>query len=172
VVDRIAFEPRLPGTKLDALGAVRYGHAAKLFVPLSAPAPAGAVMNVSERYWCWTQTGADGAAMPAVSCFAGSAAALEELGVAEGPPRWLESLARLRPDLELEPDRAVLSTWDDDPWVRAAYSISPGPGLAEALIEPSGPLAFAGEHAGGRFNGLMEGAIRSGREAARRLLAS
>jgi monoamine oxidase len=66
----------------------------------------------------------------------------------------------------------VLSTWDDDPWVAAAYSISPGPGLAEALIEPAGPLAFAGEHAGGAFNGLMEGAIRSGREAARRLLAA
>ena len=35
-----------------------------------------------------------------------------------------------------------------------------------ALAEPVGPLAFAGEHIGGRFNGLMEGAIRSGRAAA------
>jgi monoamine oxidase len=172
VVDRIAFEPELPTAKREALSAVRYGHAAKLFVPLGAPAPPGAVMNVPERYWCWTQTGTSGEAVPAVSCFAGSAAALDRLRLADGPERWLESVARLRPDLELEPERALLSTWDDDRWVRAAYSISPGPGLAEALIEPAGPLAFAGEHAGGAFNGLMEGAIRSGREAARRLLAA
>jgi monoamine oxidase len=171
VVDRIQFEPSLPAAKGAALEAVRYGHAAKLFVPLSEPASPSAVMNVGERYWCWTQAGAGGEAMPVVSCFAGSAAALERLEVEYGPDGWLESLAALRPELALEPDGAVLSTWDDDPWVRAAYSISPGPGLAEKLLEPAGPLAFAGEHAGGAFNGLMEGAIRSGREAARRVLA-
>jgi monoamine oxidase len=171
VVGRIDFEPGMPAAKRKALASVRYGHAAKLFVPLSEPVPPGAVMNVPERYWCWTQTRAGGDPLPVVSCFAGSARALERLEVATGPDRWLESLAALRPDLALEPDRAVLSTWDDDGWVGAAYSISPRPGLAESLIERVGPLAFAGEHAGGRFNGLMEGAIRSGHEAARRLLA-
>jgi monoamine oxidase len=170
VVDRIGFEPALPAAKREAFGAVRYGHAAKLFVPLSEPAPPSAVMNVPERYWCWTQTGACGEAMPVVSCFAGSAAGLERLEVADGPGRWLESLAALRPDLAFQPEGAVLSTWDDDRWVGAAYSISPGPGLAEALLEPVGPLGFAGEHAGGAFNGLMEGAIRSGVAAARRTL--
>ena len=125
-------------------------------------------MNVPERYWCWTQTGADGRPVPVVSCFAGSAAALEHLAVADGPrpQRWLESLATLRPDLSLEPDGAVLSTWDDDPWIGAAYSIAAGPELTAALAEPVGPLAFAGEHMGGTFNGLMEGAIRSGQAAA------
>jgi monoamine oxidase len=172
VVDRIEFSPELPAGKLEALRSVRYGHAAKLFVPLSHPAPPGAVMNVPERYWCWTQTGADDQPTPVVSCFAGSAAALERLAVADGPQRWLESLAALRPDLAVESDGAILSTWDDDRWVRAAYSISPRPALAEALSEPVGPLAFAGEHLGGRFNGLMEGAIRSGRDAAKRLLAT
>jgi monoamine oxidase len=171
VLGRIRFTPSLPAAKLEALAAVRYGHAAKLFVPLSEPAPPGAAMNVLERYWCWTATGAGGEAMPVVSCFAGSAQALERLGVAEGPGRWLESLRALRTDLALEPDRAILSTWDDDRWVGAAYSISPRPGLAEALSEPVGPLAFAGEHIGGRFNGLMEGAIRSGIRAAQELLA-
>ena len=40
-------------------------------------------MNVPERYWCWTATGADGEPLPVVSCFAGSTAALERLEVAE-----------------------------------------------------------------------------------------
>jgi monoamine oxidase len=172
VVDRIEFSPALPAPKLEALRAVRYGHAAKLFVPLRERAEAGAVMNVPERYWCWTALGAGRRAMPVVSCFAGSAAALERLAVGDGPQRWLESLAALRPDLSLEPDGAVLSTWDDDPWVAAAYSISSVPEHTAALAEPVGPLAFAGEHMGGAFNGLMEGAIRSGRRAATQLLAA
>ena len=166
VIGRIEFEPALPTAKRDAFARVRYGHAAKLFVPLREPAPVGAVMNVPERYWCWTATGPDEETMPVVSCFSGSPAALEHLGVAEGPGAWLDSLAALRPDLALDPAGAVLSAWDEDPWVGAAYSISPEPGLAGALAEPVGPLAFAGEHIGGRFNGLMEGAIRSGRAAA------
>ena len=61
---------------------------------------------------------------------------------------------------------ARLSTWDDDPWAGAAYSISSTPEQATALAEPVGPIEFAGEHTGGPFSGLMEGAIRSGRRAA------
>jgi monoamine oxidase len=68
----------------------------------------------------------------------------------------------LRPDLELDPGGVLLSTWSDDPWVGAAYSTSPPP----PHEQPIGPLAFAGEHLGGPFSALMEGAIRSGRTAA------
>ena len=162
----IRFEPALPAPKREALAGVRYGHAAKLFVPLAEAAGPSAVMNVPERWWCWTQTGEGGAPVPVVSCFAGSPAALERLEVAAGPGRWLESLAALRPELALEPAGAVLCNWDEDPWVGAAYSIFPPAELTAALAEPVGPLAFAGEHIGGPFNGLMEGAIRSGRRAA------
>jgi monoamine oxidase len=170
VISRIEFSPALPDRKRAAHEAVRYGHAAKLFVPLAEPASPGAVMNVPERYWCWTATGDGGEPMPVVSCFAGSPAALERLEVAAGTGRWLESLAALRPDLALEPDGAVLSTWDDDPWVGAAYSIAPEAEITAALIEPVGPIAFAGEHTAAAFHALMEGAIRSGRRAARQLL--
>ena len=171
VIHRTAFEPALPRAKREALAAVSYGHAAKLFVPLTAPAEPSAVMSVPERWWCWTQTDAKGDPVPLVSCFAGSAPALERLGVEEGPDRWLESLAALRPDLELEPDDALLSTWDDDPWAAAAYSISSPPARAATLAAPVGPLSFAGEHTAGAFSGLMEGAIRSGRRAAAELTA-
>jgi monoamine oxidase len=64
----------------------------------------------------------------------------------------------------------VLSTWDDDPWVGAAYSIAPEAEITAVLIEPVGPIAFAGEHTAAAFHALMEGAIRSGRRAARQLL--
>ena len=60
----------------------------------------------------------------------------------------------------------------DDPWARAAYSTSPPRELAELFAGPTGPLAFAGEHLGGEYAALMEGAIRSGRRAAAALLGS
>jgi monoamine oxidase len=172
VISRIEISPALPEQKRAAFDAVRYGHAAKLFVPLAEPAEPSAVMSVPERYWCWTATGDGGSPMPVVSCFAGSAAALERLEVAAGPGRWLESLAELRPDLALEPAGAVLSIWDDDPWIGGAYSIAPRPEVTAGLIEPLGPLAFAGEHTAGEYHALMEGAIRSGRRAARLLRSS
>jgi monoamine oxidase len=170
VLHRIEFEPALPAALAEPLEQVLYGDAAKLFVPLRHPAPTSAVMSVPERYWTWTATGEDGAPQPVVSAFAGSPAALAGLEVAGGPERWLDSLGRLRPDLELDPAGALLSTWSDDPWVEAAYSTSPPARLAELSEHPTGPLAFAGEHLGGAFAALMEGAIRSGRAAARALL--
>ena len=62
----------MPARWADALAAVRYGHAAKLFVPLAAPARPSAVMSVPERYWCWTATGDNETVQPVVSAFAGS----------------------------------------------------------------------------------------------------
>jgi monoamine oxidase len=161
VIGRIDFQPVLPPQP-----EIHYGHAAKLFVPLREPAPPSAVMNVPERYWTWTATGAGDRPQPVVSAFSGSPGALEGLRVGEGPERWLTSLERLRPDLRLGADGVLLSTWADDPWVGAAYSTSPPPPGQISV----GPLAFAGEHLGGAFAALMEGAIRSGRAAAAELI--
>jgi monoamine oxidase len=168
-VQEIRFEPELPELVARALSEIRYGHAAKLFVPLLSQAPPGAVMSVPGRYWTWTSAGAEDLVQPVVNSFAGSTPALERLEVSEGPAAWVESVRELRPDLEIEADRAVLSTWSDDRWARAAYSILPSDEVTERVSQPVGPLAFAGEHLGGQFAGLMEGAIRSGRAAARAL---
>lgn len=170
LVDTISFEPRLPAELRGAIARIRYGHAAKMFVPLRERPPASAVLSVPERYWTWTAR-AGGGIQRVVNAFAGSPAALERLAVAGGPGVWLASLARLRRDLALEPERAVLSTWDDDPRARGAYSVhSPG-GSDPALEARHGPLVLAGEYTAGPYAGLMEGALRSGARAARRLLA-
>ena len=89
-----------------------------------------------------------------------------------GEARWIEELAALRPELELNPEAALLSTWHDDPWVRGSYSAQSvsSPIRAEELSKPIGPLYFAGEHTAGEWHGLMEGAVRSGQRAARQLL--
>jgi monoamine oxidase len=174
VVGRIRFDPPLPAWKAEALDRVVYGHAAKLFVPLRRVPPPSAVLSVPDHYWTWTARGADGAVQPVVSAFAGSAPALAALEVATGPGGWRRRLAALRPDLDLD-QGALLSTWDDDPWVEAAYSTrTPAvrPGDPDLLARPVGPLHFAGEHTAGPWAGLMEGALRSGHRAAAELLGT
>ena len=66
----------------------------------------------------------------------------------------------------------MLSTWDDDPWIAAAYStFGPAGSTGDILVEPVGPLHFAGEHTAGEYASLMEGALRSGLRAAGQILA-
>jgi monoamine oxidase len=165
LVGEIAFAPALP----ISLAGVRYGDAVKLFVPLrERPAPS-AVLSVPDRYWTWTARGGEHV-QPVVHAFAGSRPALERLGVEAGPERWLDSVARLRDDLALEPAGAVLSRWSDDRWARGAYSVHVPGGNDPALAERHGPLVLAGEYTAGQYAGLMEGALRSGYRAAAQLL--
>ena len=168
----MSFDPPLPPAKTAAAREVRYGQAAKLFVPLRTPAPPSATLSVLERFWCYTQLGADGEPLPFVAAFAGSPGALEQLDVRCGPDRWIAALERLRPDLDLDPSGAQMSTWAEDPWARGAYSAASAtaPIDAEVLVDVVGPLAFAGEHTAGDWHGLMEGALRSGVRAAQQLL--
>jgi monoamine oxidase len=174
VVEEIKFEPPLGEQKVNAHRAVRYGQAAKLFVPLRAPAPPSQILSVPGRWWCYTQLGAEGEPLPFVAAFAGSSGAIEALDLGNGPGQWVDDLARLRPDLELDADGAMISTWDQDPWVRGAYSARSASSSIEnpELSRPVGRVAFAGEHTAGRWHGLMEGALRSGRRAARELLGT
>jgi monoamine oxidase len=169
VLKTLDFEPVLPAAKRAALGRLPISTAAKLFVPLAeAPDAPTATLSVPERYWAWTALGADGTVAPVVCCYAGSAAALRRLEVEDGPDTWLASLRAFRPDLALEPDGVILSTWTD-PWARGAFGVqspSAEPGDEEAILRTEGPLVFCGEHTAGDHAGLMEGALRSGLRAA------
>ncbi|HEY6397045.1 MAG TPA: FAD-dependent oxidoreductase, partial [Solirubrobacteraceae bacterium] len=69
VIGAIAFDPPLPAVKLAALRSLRFGQAAKLFVGLRSPAPPSAAISVPDRFWCYTQLGADGDPLPFVAAF-------------------------------------------------------------------------------------------------------
>jgi monoamine oxidase len=171
-LSEISFKPRLHGPTAEALASVRYGQNAKLFVALRAPSPPSAIMSVRRRFWSYTQLDPNGEPAPFATAYAGTIGAVDELADSAPPTRWIEELAALRPELELNPEGALLSTWHDDPWVRGSYSArSVSSPLRDGdLSTPIGPLYFAGEHTAGDWHGLMEGALRSGQRAARQLL--
>ena len=171
----IDVDPPLSGPTAAALASVRYGQNAKVFVALRKPAPPSAVMSVQRRFWSYTQLDAGGDPAPFLTGYAGTTAAVEELagaGGPGGPQEWIDELSALRPELELNRNRVLLSTWHEDPWVRGSYSArSVSSPLRDAeLSTPIGPLHFAGEHTAGDWHGLMEGALRSGERAARQAI--
>jgi monoamine oxidase len=153
----------LPDAQRAAMERVAIGHASKLHLPLPRPAVTSAVMSVPDRYWCWTT-----ALAPSVlNCFAGSPAAVERLALG-----WPDIAAALRPELEPLTDEALLTGWAEDPYALGAYStggLAMRPGDDELLAAPAGPVHLAGEHTAGAWAGLMEGALRSGRRAAREI---
>jgi monoamine oxidase len=171
----IAFDPPLDGPTASALRAVTYGQNSKLFIRLLAPAPPSAIMSVAGHFWTYTQLGADGEPAPFLVSYAGTRAAIEALGGGDRPEHWVAATLALRTDLDLDADpaAALLSSWDQDPWVRGSYSARSlaSPMRDDDLQRPIGPLFFAGEHTAGSWHGLMEGALRSGIRAAEQLLA-
>ena len=85
-----------------------------------------------------------------MSAFAGSKPALDALEVDRGPDRWLDSLERLRDDLELDRDGARPVHLGRRPvGARGLLHLAAGR-VAAAVEQPTGPLAFAGEHTGRR----------------------
>ena len=170
----IEFDPPLEGATAEALRAVTYGQNSKLFLRLRSPAPPSAIMSVAGTFWTYTQLGPDGGSAPFVVGYTGTTSAIDALGGSDGVERWVAALVALRGDLDLEPESAMLSSWDDDPWVRGSYSARTlsSPLRDDDLAKPIGPLFFAGEHTAGEWHGLMEGALRSGRRAAEQVLSS
>jgi monoamine oxidase len=166
----IVFDPPLPAWKADALERVVYGQAAKLAVPLLSRARPSSVLSVPEHFWTWTAKDGDGAVAPLVTAFAGSGPAVDALRVDEGPERFLERVAALRPDLELDGAAAVLSTWPDGAY--SARQPDRPADLDDRLEGTVGRIAFAGEHTERHWYSTMEGALRSGERAARQLLGS
>ena len=174
VLRSLPFAPALPAAQPAAWQRSGLAHNAKLHVPLLAPAPASAVQSVPGRFWTWTATDDSGQVQPVLHCFGGTPGGLAALGTAAGPGTWAAQAAALRPELRLDAARAVLTTWNDDPWAGESYSaltIEARPGDDKLIAAPAGRVFFAGEHTAGDWAGLMEGALRSGARAAGEVLA-
>ena len=126
-----------------------------------------------DRFWTWTAADGSGQVQPVLHAFGGTEEGLAALAVAEGPARWASRVAALRPELPADLSRAMLTTWNDDPWAGESYSaltVTVADGDDELIAAPLGRVHFAGEHTAGAWAGLMEGALRSGARAASEVL--
>lgn len=157
----------LPEAQQRALDNRFMGVAAKLGVPLSRVDGDIALQNPDHTWWSWRSLSVDGEhRIDALSSFAGGPFALDALGVSRGPEGWVQALQAMRPELEIDGD-VLLTTWEDDPWARGAYS-APSLGWeaadAAAFTQAAGRVAIAGEHTG--LAQSLSGAVDSGYRAA------
>jgi monoamine oxidase len=190
----IAFAPALPGAKRDALCRLAEGHVVRVAVVLDervwvtrrprAAARAPALQRLAfvhagdgKMPVCWTAYPTDAPVL--VAWFGGpEAESLSRLTRPEIEERAVDALARR---LHVAPRRFAghvrachTHNWSADPFSRGAYSyvLVGGADAATRLARPvAGTLFFAGEafDAEGR-NGTVEGAIASGRRAARQVV--
>ncbi|WP_313404507.1 FAD-dependent oxidoreductase [Aeromicrobium sp.] len=70
----------------------------------------------------------------------------------------------------------VEKNWTTDRWIGGAYAATPAPGAwiehgEHGWREPTGPIHWAGTEVADVWNGYIDGAIRSGRRAARAVVA-
>ncbi len=175
VLRQLPIVPTVPGRQRAAWQRSGLAHNAKLHMPLNTPAPTSAVQSVPGRFWTWTAADVNGQVQPILHAFAGTRQGLSALAVAHGPATWAAQAAALRPELDTDSARAVLTTWNDDPWAGESYTadtVTAAPGDAGILAAPAGRIHFAGEHTAGQWAGLMEGALRSGERVAGEVLAA
>jgi monoamine oxidase len=87
----------------------------------------------------------------------------------------LDDLSRVFGDQACHPIAYYEKAWLDDEWSRGCYVGIMSPGtwstLGEALTEPVGPIHWAGTETASVWNGYMDGAIRSGEDAATAVVA-
>jgi hypothetical protein len=106
------------------------------------------VQSVPGRFWTWTAADATGQVQRVLHAIAGTEHGLSVLAVADGPGTWATLAAALRPELDIDQARAVLTTWNDDPWAGESYSadtLNAAPGDTDLLAAPAGRIHFAGE---------------------------
>jgi monoamine oxidase len=98
------------------------------------------------------------------------------LPAAERREAVLDCFGRLFGDRARSPERYVERLWAEEEWTRGCYGahLPPGTwtGYGSALRDPVGPIHWAGAETALVWNGYMDGAVRSGEDAARTVLAA
>ena len=166
LLSQIEFDPAFPQHLATTVGRIEMGTAAKVAMATRSAPPLFRRQDTDIPAWYWSGLAGDGEVRKAVTGFAGSIDGVRAL--------LADPVARLRasvPETELVGEPTVVD-WGADQFAGGCYTVI-GPGvrpLLQHFEEPFGRVFFAGEHTTG--SGSIDGAIRSGRAAAARLLAS
>lgn len=181
VIDNIQFDPPLPQWKQDSIRALPMGLMNKVTLKF----PPGVLPHHDNE---WVEHLPKGSGVEpmgflmrphgediVVAFVAGSQAErLAEAGDEATLKAVLENLREFCPQTDAGPLQSHVTHWEDEPWVRGAYSVAkPGEARArERLAKPlDGTLFFAGEAAARSETAQrLNGAYETGRVSARSIL--
>jgi monoamine oxidase len=181
IAARIAYDPPMPGLRDQMTQRMIQGSVVKVMAVYDAP--------------FWREDGRSGFALsdagPAKITYDNSppggspgvllgflegdnARRLGALPAEERHRAVLDGFARLYGERARRPERVVERVWADEEWTRGCYGCYMAPGgwtkFGRALREPVGPIHWAGAETSTVWNGYMDGAVRSGEEAAAAVL--
>ena len=163
VLQHLDLDPGLSPQAHAALMSLQMGSAAKVAVATNQPPPLFRRQDTDIPAWYWTGLADGGSIRKAVTGFAGSS-----LGVKALMADPMGRLGRAVPEADFVGDPAVID-WGADPLAGGCYSVI-GPGqraFLDVFQRPWGRVVIAGEHSNG--SGSIDGAIRSGRDAAKQV---
>ena len=164
VLQSLELDPMPAPQVTAALQGLRMGSAAKAAVATKVPPPLFRRQDTDIPAWYWSGLAVGGSIRNAVTGFAGTASGVKAL--------MTDPMGRLRqavPEVALIGEPVVVD-WGADPLAGGCYSVI-GPGQRahlQVFRRPWGRLVIAGEHRNG--SGSIDGAIRSGHEAAEQVL--
>lgn len=111
-----------------------------------------------------------------LTCFimANRARNLMDLSEAQRAKLVLQALVPLYGEKAAKPIQYLDKCWADDVWSRGCYVGIPSPGactaFTDAIRKPFGNIHWAGTETAARWNGYIDGAIRSGERVAKELI--
>ena len=183
LTDRIEWSPALPEDRSELTASMLPGRAIKAMAAYEKPfwreeGLSGSVTSIgSPVSMVFDNTPPSGAPGVLVSFFEASAA--DRAGAMDDPARRglvTDNLARLFGEKASRPVDYVDRCWAKEEFSGGCYGAFMPPGAwtarGTALSEPVGPIHWAGAEVATRWTGYMDGAIRSGREAAAAAAAS
>jgi monoamine oxidase len=173
----VQIRPALPENQQRAIRRLSYGRAAKALVQSSqslfGSRRARAFATDTRLGAFWDGSGEQEGPASIVTFLAGGSASRTLRDAAAHDVRdLLSDLCWLA--IRAAPITAVhVADWEADPWARGGYAyLDPGFDSAWRPLraQRAGRIVFAGEHTSERWQGYMNGAVESGRRAARELI--
>ena len=174
---QLDYSPELPEWRYQTVSRTSPGAAIKAFVVYRTPwwresglsGQTSADEGTIRATFDLTEPGGPGVL---TGMFGGPAAvAMSQAGAAAREQAFVDALASVFGQVARQPHSYADYDWYADPFTRGSNTPHFAPGIwsmnGQLLAEPDGPLHFAGAEYAHKFNGYMEGAIRSGRAEAR-----
>lgn len=174
---RMTYEPALPKWRSETADKVAAGNVIKAFLVYEKPfwremglSGQSSADEGSVRVTFDTTTGDDERGL-LMGFFEGAdAASLSKRSVTLRQRAFVDSVVRTFGDVAAKPIDYIERDWAAEPFTAGCHGAHFAPGVWTAngpvLAEPEGVLHWAGAEYAGRFNGYMEGAVRSGLESA------
>lgn len=175
----ITYEPVLPAARGQVVQRAPMGEVVKIACTYPSAWWRGQGLSgeaVGDLATCYTADSSQPSGTPGIlTSFLVGAPAIQLATPDERRAVVMDNVVKYFGPQAANPTQYIETNWPGDPWVRGAYSSFYGPGVLsiyrDALTAPFGRIHWAGSETSALWTGYMDGAVRSGQNAAKAILS-